>query len=78
MDTLTLYYKPTCPYCQKVLRFIEAAGIEVELADIVVAENRERLIEVGGKVQVPCLFINDTALYESDDIIAYLRSTQAN
>ncbi|MDR2715092.1 MAG: glutathione S-transferase N-terminal domain-containing protein [Coriobacteriales bacterium] len=78
MDTLTLYYKPTCPYCQKVLRFIEAAGIEVELADIAVAENRERLIEVGGKVQVPCLFINDTALYESDDIIAYLRSTQAN
>ena len=34
---------------------------------------RERLVRVGGKAQVPCLFIDGTPMYESDDIIAHLR-----
>ena len=29
-------------------------------------------MSAGGKVQVPCLFIDGKAMYESDDIIAYL------
>ncbi len=32
----------------------------------------QRLAEVGGKKQVPCLFIDGKAMYESDDIIEYL------
>ncbi len=30
--------------------------------------------ELGGKVQSPCLVENGKAMYESDDIIAYLQS----
>ncbi|MDR2716000.1 MAG: glutathione S-transferase N-terminal domain-containing protein, partial [Coriobacteriaceae bacterium] len=30
------------------------------------------LIKIGGKKQIPCLVIEGKALYESDDIIAYL------
>ena len=37
-------------------------------------ENRERLIRDGGKLQVPCLFIDGKPLYESDDIVAWLRA----
>ena len=74
MASYELYIKSTCPYCQKVLRFMEALDIELPLRDIAhEPAAREHLIEVGGKAQVPCLFIDGAPLYESDDIIAYLR-----
>ena len=73
MDKLTLYYLPTCPFSLKVLRFIKDNGISLDLKSTVEPENKARLLEVGKKNQVPCLFINDTALYESNDIIDYLK-----
>jgi glutaredoxin len=72
MDELKLYYLPTCPYCLKVLRFIEANGIVIDLHSTTEPDNRNYLLEFGGMNQVPCLFIADKPLYESDDIIAYL------
>ena len=36
-------------------------------------ENQDKLIESGGKVQVPCMVIDGKAMYESDDIIAYAK-----
>ena len=74
---MVLYYLPTCPYCMKVLRFMSEEGISLELADTNVPENRQKLIAVGGKNQVPCLFINGEPLYESNDIIEYLRNNYA-
>ena len=76
--TYELYIKPTCPYCQKVLRFMEAHGIKIELRDTSAdPEAREELVRVGGKAQVPCLFIDGTPMYESDDIIAHLKEHAA-
>ncbi len=40
-------------------------------------EAREYLIEKGGKKQVPCLFIGEEPLYESLDIIKYLKENLA-
>ena len=75
-QNLELFYKPTCPYCHKVMSFMEQNNIELPMHDIVADDAaRERLIEVGGKRQVPCLFIDGTAMYESNDIIAYLSKT---
>lgn len=68
-----LFIMPACPYCQKVLRFMERRGIEMPLRDITSDPGaREELVRVGGKPQVPCLFIDGTPLYESDDIITHL------
>lgn len=73
MASYELYYKPTCPFCIKVLDYMKGKGIEIPLHDISAeAGAREHLIEVGGKAQVPCLFIDGEAMYESGDIIAYL------
>jgi glutaredoxin len=70
---LELYYMPTCPYCRKVLSFMRANDINLPLHDITTDASAERqLVDVGGKRQVPCLFIKGEALYESDDIIEYL------
>ncbi|MDR1358415.1 MAG: glutathione S-transferase N-terminal domain-containing protein [Coriobacteriales bacterium] len=73
MDELKLYYLPTCPYSLKVLRFIQENGIALEMRPTTEPENRDFLLAHGGKNQVPCLFIGDQALYESDDIIDYLK-----
>ncbi|MFR1323582.1 MAG: glutaredoxin family protein [Ezakiella massiliensis] len=70
---LKLYYKPECPFCKKVLRFMEKNDIELELKNIHDQENKEFLIENGGMNQVPCLFIDGKAMYESDDIIEFLK-----
>lgn len=75
---LHLYYRPTCPYCQKVLRYMQAYNIELPLHDITASEaDRAYLVEHGGRQQVPCLFIDGEALYESDDIIDYLKTVFA-
>ena len=76
---LTLYHMPSCPYCLKVRRYMEAHDIEIPLRDITADPTaRDQLKRVGGKVQVPCLFIDGTPLYESDDIIAYLSTHAAS
>ena len=62
-QNLELFYKPTCPYCHKVMSFMEQNNIELPMHDIVADDAaRERLIEVGGKRQVPCLFIDGKAM----------------
>ena len=73
---LKLYMFETCPFCRKVLNEIESSGrTEVELHNIHKSElDRMELISVGGKQQVPCLFIDGKPMYESDDIVAWLRA----
>lgn len=76
--TYELFYMPTCPYCRKVLGFTREHGIELPLRDITAEPaERDRLEREGGKVQVPCLFIDGKPLYESEDIIEYLAGTLA-
>lgn len=70
--TYELFIRPTCPFCQKVLRYLKTRGIEVPLRDISAdSDALDELVRVGGKQQVPCLFIDGKPLYESDDIIAH-------
>ena len=72
---LELYMMDTCPFCRKVFRAIEEMGrTDIEMHDINRSmEDRERLVRDGGKLQVPCLFIDGKPMYESDDIVAWLR-----
>jgi len=73
MDELSLYYLPTCPFCQKVLRFMNTNGIIIDMHSTTEPVNRDFVLAHGGKNQVPCLFVGEKALYESNDIIAYLK-----
>lgn len=81
MTMPTLYFKTTCQYCRKVIDFAEANGISLEMRDVVLEPaHMERVIEEGGKRQVPYL-VDDkegVAMYESDDIIEYLRTHYVN
>ena len=74
---MILYYRPTCPYCQRVLSFMRERDIQLELRDTSSADARAELVRIGGKSQVPCLVIDGSAMYESADIIAYLDAQTA-
>ena len=74
---LKLYMFDTCPYCRKVISEIEASGrTDIEYHNIHKdeREDRQELIRVGDKQQVPCLFIDGKPMYESDDIVEWLRA----
>ena len=77
LEDHTLYYKKSCPFCVKVLRFMEANDITMDKRDTLQPGNEQDLIRVGGKKQVPCLVVAGKPLYESDDIVAYLREMGA-
>lgn len=72
---LKLYMFETCPFCKKVINEINLSGRkDIAFCDIKKnQEHHDELIRVGGKAQVPCLFIDGKPLYESDDIIEWLR-----
>ena len=73
---LELYKKDTCPYCQRVYKTLARLDLRVRMRDIRQdASALETLVRVGGKKQVPCLFVDGKPLYESDDIIRYLEAT---
>lgn len=72
---MELYYFDECPYCQKVFRYMQDRGITVAKRNIYEDDDAYRtLLEIGGKIQVPCLMIGGRAMYESDDIIAWMEA----
>ena len=71
---LELYVMDGCPFCIKVKAFLAKNGIEIPECNISTDPDAKRtLIEAGGKRQVPCLFIDGKPLYESSDIIDWVR-----
>jgi len=76
--TLALYYSKYCFFCQKVLMFLRGKDRDLDLRSTSDRENAQALIQGGGKTQVPCLRIEQSDgsvewMYESNDIIRYLR-----
>jgi glutaredoxin 3 len=72
---LTLIVANPCPFCDKVVNYIQKSNI----ADVVIVDTEwdpsehDRLRREYGKTQVPLLLIDNQPLYESDAIIDYLR-----
>ncbi len=69
--------KDTCPYSLKVLSFLGEIEknnfVEVMVCDENFQnKNSQQLGKIGGKLQVPCLNIDDNWYYESTDIIGIL------
>ena len=77
---LTLYHFPACPYCVHVARVIEQLTLKIETRDILRNDDYfEELHAGGGRTRVPCLRIRSDDgtsewMYESADIISYLRA----
>lgn len=77
-NSLVLYEMLACPFCVKVRREVKRLGLNIQRRDVKRDQtDMQDLLNGGGKFQVPCLRIDKqseiTWLYESDDIIDYLR-----
>jgi len=77
-EMIQLYLWRSCPFCQKVIRAAEELGLKegVEYNAIEAGpgtKGRDIVEKTGGKAMVPFLVDGDVSMYESDDIIAYLR-----
>ncbi|MBU2104099.1 glutathione S-transferase N-terminal domain-containing protein [Patescibacteria group bacterium] len=72
-----LYVKTGCPYSPKVLKAAEELGLTLDIRNVAEPGVSEELIAHGGKKQMPYLIDaeRNVAMYESDDIVAYLHAT---
>ena len=74
---LSLYQFHACPFCVKTRRTLHRLNVPVALRDAKNNEqDRQTLLEQGGKIKVPCLRIEEdgktTWMYDSKVIIDYL------
>ena len=77
LSGLVLYGRPSCPYCARVDRVIEELNIEDKITRRLTtygSEWRTDLQNRTGRTQVPCLFIDGEPMFESLDIIDWMRS----
>lgn len=77
-QSLSLYQYAACPFCVKVRRAMRRQGLHIATLDAKQAQHKQDLENLGGKLQVPCLRIEEQGqvrwLYESSEIINYLQS----
>ena len=73
---LTLYYKPSCPFCRRVMAVVDRLGLQVELKDADDAGIMAELEARGGEARVPYLIdeAQQIEMYESDDIVSHLQN----
>ena len=73
---LELFILESCPYCIKVMNFLDKENMKYRKIDISNKESEASLIQIGGKRQVPFLVDTDRniQMYESNDIIEYLKT----
>ena len=76
---LVLYKYDACPYCWRVMKAMEQLGVTgVEMKDTRKhPEDRQALVSLTGRTQVPCLVIDGTPLLESEDIVDWLQAHAA-
>ena len=83
IDNLTLYHLPTCLFCWRVRLAAWRMGVSLPMKNLMLSPAAHReLVSEGGRMQVPCLRIEEAGrvrwLYESADIIQYLKKRPAN
>ncbi|MBJ6127642.1 glutaredoxin family protein [Microvirga splendida] len=72
---LELIHKWACPYSARVRDFIDERGLQDRIAFLEINETegaKDRLAQLTGKTQVPCLVVDGEPILESRDIIQWL------
>ena len=69
---LTLFSNGFSPFARKVAMALEYKGLKFETVDGLTHANRERLLAVNPRAEVPVLVDGDITVVNSSDILAYL------
>ena len=73
---LELFYFESCPFCQIVLKEIQNLNIESKIDRLDIRNHPpslERLVQMNGTKQVPCLVIDEKPMLESAKIVEFLQ-----
>ena len=74
---IQLYHRWHCPYSKRVRDFVDqnALGDKIEYVELDEAEGAEnKLAELTGRSQVPCLVVDGEPILESADIVNWLQT----
>ncbi|RTL13251.1 MAG: glutaredoxin 3 [Neisseriaceae bacterium] len=76
MTRVIVYSKETCPYCVMAKNLLKQKGVsEIEEIRIdLLPEERDKMIEITGRMTVPQIFIGDTHVGGFDDLAKLNRS----
>ncbi len=72
---LQLFHKWQCPYSARVRSFIDEHGLKdrIDMVEITETEGaRDKLSDLTGKTQVPCLVVDGKPILESDAIVQWM------
>jgi len=69
---ITLYDNPFSPFARKVRMVLQFKGVAFQSIDALALEERERLLAVNPRAEIPVLVAGDVTLVNSADIVAYL------
>jgi glutaredoxin len=78
---LQLFHKWQCPYSARVRDFVDQhqLGDRIEYTEINEVEGaKDKLSELTGKSQVPCLVIDGQPMLESSEIVQWLDQNLVN
>lgn len=74
MENIKLFVTSVCPFCVGCEDYIQDNDLNVEIVDAAKSpEAQSELLEIGGMMQVPMLSIDGEALFESADILQWLK-----
>lgn len=75
---MQIYVRFDCPYCLKVISVLKESNLEKNKDyELINGEagtiGRETILKIGGKGQVPFMVDGTVKMYESNDIIYYIK-----
>lgn len=74
MKNVKVYYSDNCPHCTGIIDYVRENNVDVELVDS--SRNlklQKEIMDIGGKMQVPMMSIDGEAMYESKDILKWIK-----
>ena len=78
MKNVTIYLKPTCPYCKKAILVLNRQGANPTIIDIAQRPKRrpEMIQKANGSTTVPQIFFDDEHIGGCDDLVQLEQSGQ--
>ena len=75
MKNVTIYIKPTCPFCKKALLVLNRYKANPTIIDLTKSPNqRQEMISRSGRTTVPQIFFDDEHIGGCDDLVEIEKS----
>jgi len=77
-ESVRLFVKPGCPWCEEAVDWLVSNGIKYELLDVTTSsEARDEMHELTGQTRAPCIDVDGQVLsdFGADELEAWWEQT---